>query len=63
MIVVKAMPVVNAKARILTTKIAFMARSPSAQWQIKHGRTGRAFCDGDHGIAFWDVPGAAAVAG
>ena len=51
MIVVTAMPVANAKARAIITKIVFMTRSLSVPTP-KHGRTGQPFCDGHHGSGF-----------
>jgi hypothetical protein len=53
MIVVTAMPVVNAKARTITTKIVFMIPD-LANRQGEHGRTGVAFCDRDHATLFFN---------
>ena len=52
MIVVTAMPVVNTKARTITTKIVFMTLALSHPC-LQHGRTGRAFCDRHHGTPFF----------
>jgi len=48
MIVVKAMPVVNTKARAITTKIVFMTLALSKPG-VQDARSGGVFCDGYHG--------------
>jgi hypothetical protein len=53
MIVVTAMPVVNAKARTITTKIVFMTLALANQ-QGEYGRTGVAFCDRSHATLFFN---------
>jgi len=49
MIVVTAMPVVNAKARTITTKMT----PDLANRQGEHGRNGLAFCDRNHATPFF----------
>jgi hypothetical protein len=58
MIVVTAMPVVNAKARTITTKIVFMTPD-LANRQSEHGRTDGAFCDRNHATLFFSWIGGA----
>jgi hypothetical protein len=53
MIVVRAMSVVNAKARSITTKIVFM-KLALANRQAKHGRNGVAVCDRNHATLFFN---------
>jgi hypothetical protein len=51
MIVVTAMPVVNAKARTITTKIVFMTLVPCSE-RVSVPEPARRFCDRHHGTAF-----------